>query len=166
MLSANEEDELVSSIQRMSISETELRLVHMIRVLKLPCEPEPPSGERQSFKNRAGPATGVTKPFSVMPLDQVCSDRMGGVMETKKWTPCSRRTEPYYRFPPADIKKYFATPVLPDSASDKLVADRESSSSKLPFADKSRGKLEDVARKMDSSARMGMRTTSFLTRCP
>ena len=86
--SANEEDELVSSIQRMSISETELRLVQrdMIRVLNLPSEPEPPSYERQSFKKRAGPATGATKPFPVMPLYRVCSDRMDGVMGTKKWT--------------------------------------------------------------------------------
>ena len=162
--SANEEDELVTSIQRLSVSETELRLVQrdMIRVMNLPCEPEPPSDERQSFKKRAGPATGAAKPFPVMPLDRVCSDRMDGVMGTKKWTPYSKRTEPYYRFPPADFQKYFATPVLPDSASDKLIADRGSSSSKLPFADKIRGKLEDVARKMDSSARMGMRTTSFL----
>ncbi|XP_033641699.1 uncharacterized protein LOC117301803 [Asterias rubens] len=94
--------------------------------------------------------------------DRVCSDRMDGVMETKKWTPYSKRTEPYYRFPPADFEKHFATPVLPDSASDKLVADRGSTSSKLPFADKIRGKLEDVARKMDLSARLGLRTTSFL----
>ncbi len=98
------------------------------------------------------------------PLDRVCVDRMDGVMGAKSWTAYSKRTEPYYQFPPGDFDRYFATPVLldSDSATDKLAADSGSTSSKLPFADKTRGKLEDVAQKMDSSARMGMRATSFL----
>ena len=52
--------------------------------LKTPCEPEPPFDERQSFKKRAGPTAGVTKPFPVMPLDRVCVDRMYKVMGAKK----------------------------------------------------------------------------------
>ena len=83
-------------------------------------------------------------------------------MSAASWSPGSKRVGRYYRFPAEDFVRYFSTPVLPDSATDKLAADRGTASSKLPFADKARGKLEEVARKMDSASRFGLRTTSFL----
>ena len=151
-------------MQRLSIRETELRLVQrdMIRALNLPAVADPPPSERQSFKKRSGPAPSVQNTFPTLPLDRVCTDRMDAVMQAGKWRAHASRTEAYYRFPQGDFDKYFATPVLPDSASDKLTADRGATSSKRPFADKARGKLEEVAKKLDSASRFGMRSTSFL----
>ena len=97
-----------------------------------------------------------------MPLDRICIDRIADIMGTSKWSAFSTRVDKYYRFPTEHFDKYFATPTVPDSAKDKLAADRGSASSKLPFADKTCGSLEEVLKKLDSSSRFGMRTTSFL----
>ena len=159
-----EEDEELTRVQRLSISETELRLVQrdMIRVLGLPLAAEPTPPGRPSFKRKSGPTSGAAEIFSAMPLDRVCVDRIADIMGASKWSAFSTRVDKYYRFPTEDFNKYVATPTVPDSAKDKLAAERGSASSKLPFADKTRGRLEEVLKKLDSSSRFGMRTTSFL----
>ena len=163
--SSPEEDELAMAVQRLSIAETELRLVQrdMARVLDLPAEEagDAPS-ERRSFKRRTGPAPRRGNIFPAMPLDRVCADRIEGIMSASSWAAYPKRADLYYRFPPGDFDKYFSTPALPDSAADKLTADRGSTSSKLHFTDKARGKMEEVAKKIDSASRFGMRTSSFL----
>ena len=62
--SAENEDEL-TRVQRLSISETELRLVQrdMIRVLGLPPAAEPTPPERPSFKRKSGPTSGGRRHF-------------------------------------------------------------------------------------------------------
>ena len=92
----------------------------------------------------------------------VCTDRMEGIMSASSWIAYPKWADSYCRFPAWDFDKYFSTQVLPDSASDKLAADRGSTSPKLPFANKVCGKMEEVIRKMDSASRFGMRTSSFL----
>ena len=134
----------------------------MVRVLELPAEVEPVPSERQSFKKRSGPTPKNASSFITMPLDRVCSDQIDSVMTAKSWTAFSKKADKYYRFPTADFDKYFMTPVIPDSAVDKLAADRGASSSKVPFTDKVRGKMEDVLKKLDGAARSGMRASSFL----
>ena len=134
----------LTRVQRLSISETELRLVQrdMIRVLGLPPAAEHTPPEHPSFKRKSGPTSGTADIFSTMPLDCVCVDRIADIMGTSKWSAFSPRVDKYYRFPTEDFDKYFATPTVPDSAKDKLATDRGSASSKLPFADKTRGLKE------------------------
>ena len=159
-----EKDELATSIQRSSITETKLRLVKRDRT-RMPGllveKSEDPPAERQSFKWRTGPTLRSGNNFPAMPLDRVCSDRIEGNMLATIWNTYSKWAETYYRFPTVDFDIYFPNPVLPDSASDRLAADRGTAPSKFPFADKAHGKMEEVVGKRDSASRFGMRTSSF-----
>ena len=146
-------DEL-TRVQRLSISELRLVQRDMIRVLGLPPAAEPTPPEHPPFKRTSGPTSGAADIFSTMPLDRVCVDRIADIMGTSKWSAFSIRVDKYYRFPTEDFDKY--------SAKDKLAAERGSASSKLPFADKTHSRLEEVLKKLDSSSRFGMRTTSLL----
>ena len=81
--SSPEEDELAKAVHRLSIAETELRLVQrdMAQVLDLPTEEagDAPS-EQRSFKRRTGPAPRSWNIFPAMPLDRVCADRIESIM--------------------------------------------------------------------------------------
>ena len=162
--SAEDEAE-VAQLQRLTIAETELRLVQrdMVRVLQLPQPEEPTAPERKSFKRRTG-ASETSRPpaFPELPLDQVCVDRMNAVATSSSWTPYRRREIDYYRFPREDYDKFFVSPAMPDSAKDKLAADGGATAAKAIFSDRSRGKLESVLTKVDSASRFGMRASSFL----
>ena len=116
--SSPEEDDLASSVQRLSIAETELRLVQrdMARVLDLPAEKTDDSPvERRSFKRRTGPAPRSGNIFPAMPLDRICTDRIEGIMSASSLIAYPKRADSYYRFPAGDFDKYFSTLVLPDS---------------------------------------------------
>ena len=108
--SAGEEDE-VAQMQRLPITETELRLVQrdMIRVLDLPAA-ENPLQAKASFKRRTGPAEGKEKIFPTLRLDQVCIDRMQTIMAGDKWRPYAPRERDYYQFPAGDFENFLSTP--------------------------------------------------------
>ena len=105
--SSLEEDELATAVQRLSIAETELRLVQsdMARVLDLPAEKaEDGPAERRSFKRRTGPAPRSGNIFPAMPLDRVCADRIEGIMLASSWTAYPKLADLYYRFPPRGFR--------------------------------------------------------------
>ena len=158
-----DEDESVH-MQRLSVMETELCLVQrdMERVLQLPSLGETAGSSRQSFKHMTSSVASSTPVFPVLPLDLVCVERMNSIAETVKWSPYKKRELSYYRFPTADFTQFFTAPVVPDSAKDKLAADGGSSSAKNLFSDRSRGKLEDTLKKVDTASRLGLRASSFL----
>ena len=160
---SEDEDESVH-MQRLSVMETELRLVQrdMVRVLQLPSLGETAGSSRQSFKHTTSSAASSTPVFPVLPLDLVCVECMNSIAETAKWSPYKKRDLSYYRFPMADFTQFFTAPVVPDCAKDKFVADGGSSSTKNLFSDRSRGKLEDTLKKVDTASRLGLRASSFL----
>ena len=160
------EDELATSIQWLSIAETEFRLVQrdMTLVLGLPGEKsEDPPVERTTI------IQGEDRPHSEKRkiISRLCHLIVSAetVSRALCWRPFgntySKWAETYYRFPTVDFDIYFPNPVLPDLASDRLAADRGTAPSKLPFADKAQGKMEEVVGKRDSASRFGMRTSSF-----
>ena len=73
-----------------------------------------------------------------------------------------KRELPYYTFPKEDFQRFFAVPILPDSARDKLTSDGAATSSKGLFTDRNRGKIEEILKKIDSASRFGMRSSSLL----
>ena len=159
------DDEGVAQLQRLSIAETELRLVQrdMIRVLQFPPEQEPPQPEHKSFKRKTGVAVSGDRVFPEIPLDQVCAEKISGVMSpTNKWRAYPNRARDYYHFPKPDLEKFFATPTLSDATKDKLVADEGRPAAKRPFVDKTRCTLEDTLKKLDAASRHGMAAASFL----
>lgn len=162
--SSEDDDEGLARLQRLSIAETELRLVQrdMVRVLQLPPADEPPQPEHKTFKRRTGSSLGNDKVFPTLPLDQVCVEHMSAIMTAEKWRPHPRRENGYFRFPSADFEKFFSTPSLSDATRDKLAADEGHTTHKRIFADKTRNKLEDTLKQLDTASRYGMRTASFL----
>ena len=156
---SEDEDESVH-MQRLSVMETELRLVQrdMVQVLQLPSLGETAGSSRQSFKHMTSSAASSTPVFPVLPLDLVCVERMNSIAESAKWSPYKKRELSYYRFPSADFAQFFTA----DSAKDKLAVDGGSSSAKNLFSDRLRGKLEDTLKKVDTASRLGLRASSFL----
>ena len=85
---SEDEDESVH-MQRLSVMETELRLVQrdMVQVLQLPSLGETAGSSRQSFKHMTSSAASSTPVFPVQPLELVCVERMNSIAETAKWSP-------------------------------------------------------------------------------
>ena len=160
---SEDEDESVH-MQRLSVMETELRLGQrdMVRVLQLPSLGETAGSSRQSFKRMTSSAASSTPVFSST------AARLGVCWAHEfhcrdgKVSPYKKRELSYYRFPTDDFTQFFTAPVVPDSAKDKLAADGGSSSAKNLFSDRSRGKLEDTLKKVDTASRLGLRASSFL----
>ena len=149
----------------LSSFETQLRLVQrdMIRVLKLPAEPSVDvQSDRLSFKRRTGLAEPREPSYPTLPLDRLCVDRMYNIAALQRWTPTPRRAAQYFQFNTNDRRDFLSSPIVPDTATDKLSGDCGKARTKALFFDKTRAKFEDTLKKADEAARFGICINAFL----